>query len=148
MAQNQEITKIEFILKLEKNIIIQRFFNVKDFNPLASRSMDLYYCVKNICKEITDDLKIKNLEYMYESVDFYSDPAAVEDESEHKEEYFLMEIKLENDVFISRAFPAHVYHPKARYSVDIRPKVRKILAELTDVLSSTILEKTYLNYEL
>lgn len=148
MTQNQDITKFEFLLTLEKNIIIQRFFNVKDFNPLAKNSVDLYDCVKNICKEISDDLKIKNLECMYENVDFYSDPEVLAESTIHNEEYFLIEIKLLDDVFISRIFPAHVYHPKARYSVDIRPKVRKILAELTNVLSSDVLETTYLNYNL
>jgi hypothetical protein len=72
----------------------------------------------------------------------------VEDVGENNEEYFLLEIKLGDDVFIQRIFPAHVFHPKARYSVDIRPKVRKILSSLTDVLSADELEVTYLNYEL
>jgi len=148
MAQTQDATQFEFLLTLEKNIIIQRFFKVFNYNPLSKNSVDLYDCVRNICKEISDDLKIKNLEYMYENVDFYNDPDVLEEETTHKEEYFLIEIKLGNDVFISRIFPAHVYHPKARYSVDIRPKVRKILAELTDVLSSDVLETTYLQYDL
>ena len=34
-AQNQDLTKVEFLLTLENNIIIQRFFNVKAFNPDA-----------------------------------------------------------------------------------------------------------------
>ena len=148
MTQNQDITKFEFLLTLEKNIIIQRFFNVKDFNPLAKYSVDLYDCVTNICNEISKDLKLKNLECMCENVDFYSDSEVLAEATVHNEEHFLIEIKLLDDVFISRIFPAHVYHPKARYSVDIRPKVRKILAELTNVLSSDVLETTYLKYKL
>jgi hypothetical protein len=65
-----------------------------------------------------------------------------------KPEHFLLRIKLGDDVFISRIFPAHIYHPKARYAVDIRPKVRKILADLTNVLSSERLSTNYLQYEL
>ena len=141
--QNQDITKFEFILTLENNIIIQRFFNVKGYNPQSKKSMDLYESVKEICEEISYDLKMKSMEFMYENQDFFFDTEAVETETELKEEFFLLRIKLEDAVFISRIFPAHVYHPKARYSVDIRPKVRNILSDLTYVLSSDKLETTY-----
>jgi len=141
--QNQDITKFEFILTLENNIIIQRFFNVKGYNPQVKKSLDLYQSVKEICEEISYDLKMKSMEFMYENLEFFLDPEVVETETDIKEEYFLLRIKLEDAVFISRIFPAHVYHPKARYSVDIRPKVRPFLSELTYVLSSDKLETSY-----
>ncbi|MEY2910145.1 MAG: hypothetical protein RIT01_171, partial [Pseudomonadota bacterium] len=40
------------------------------------------------------------------------------------------------------------YHPKVRYAVDIRPKLRRILADLTEVLSYGNPETTYLQYQL
>ena len=135
--QNQEITKFEFLLTLEGNIIIQRFFNVKDYNPRARRSMDMHYSVKNICDEISEDLKMKSSDYMSENPNYFYGSDVLEDGDENKD-----------DVFISRIFPAHYYHPKARYSVDVRPKIRGILSELTNILSSDELETTYLNYEL
>lgn len=145
---NQEITKFEFLLTLEGNIIIQRFFNVKDYNPQSRRSMDLHYSVKNICDEISEDLKMKSSDYMSENPNYFYGSDVSEDNDENKEEHFLLEVKLNDDVFISRIFPAHYYHPKARYSVDVRPKIRGILSELTDILSSNELETTYLQYEL
>jgi hypothetical protein len=145
---NQDVTKFEFLLTLEGNFIIQRFFNVKGYNPQARRSLDLHYTVKNICDEIAEDLKIKSSDYMSENQNYFLSNENVEDNEAQKEEYFLLEVKLNDDVFISRIFPAHFYHPKARYAVDIRPKVRKILSELTDVLSAYELETTYLGYEL
>jgi len=51
-------------------------------------------------------------------------------------------------VFISRIFPAYYFHPKVRYTVDIRPNLKRILSDLTDILSSKELETTYLNYQL
>jgi glycine betaine/choline ABC-type transport system substrate-binding protein len=65
-----------------------------------------------------------------------------------EKEHFLLEIKLGDEVFIQRIFPAYYYHPKVRYTVDIRPKLKRILSDLTDILSSEELETTYLNYEL
>jgi hypothetical protein len=145
---NQDITKFEFILTLEKNIVIQRFFNVNDYNPEAKNSVDLYECVTSICKNIANDLKGKTLDYMNENPGYFTDQKNAEEAADNKEENFLLRIKLGDQVFISRIFPAHIYHPKARYAVDIRPKVRKILSDLTDILSSKKLNKTYLQYEL
>jgi hypothetical protein len=146
--QTQDITKFEFILTLEKNIVIQRFFNVNRYNPKTKNSIDLYECVTEICKEISSDLKAKTLDYMNENANYFTDAKNSEESTDNKEENFLLQIKLGNDVFISRIFPAHIYHPKARYAVDIRPKVRKILSDLTNVLSSERPTKTYLQYEI
>lgn len=146
--QTQDVTKLEFLLTLEKNIVIQRYFNVINFNPESKNSLDLYACVSNICAEIALDLKLKTLDYLNDNANYYFDLMDTEESVDSKEEYFLLKIKLLDDVFISRIFPAHIYHPKVRYAVDIRPKVRQILSDLTDVLSSTDLTKSYLEYEL
>jgi len=146
--QNQDITKFEFLLKLENNIVIQRFFNVIGHYPSSKTSMDLYECVTEICEEIATDLKDKTLEIMNINDDFVSPEQREEEIKNYKEENFILEIKQGDRVFISRIFPAHIYHPKVRYAVDIRPKVRKILGDLTNVLSQRELNKTYLEYEL
>ena len=51
--QNQDITKFEFLLTLEQNIVIQRFFNVTNYNPESKISFFLHECVKEICREIS-----------------------------------------------------------------------------------------------
>jgi hypothetical protein len=144
----QEQNKFEFLLTLDGNIICQRFFNVKDYNPDTRKSMNLHYEVKNICEEISEDLKIKSSEYLIENQGFFMNNDVVEDPKEMEEQYFLLQIKQGDDVFISRIFAAHYYHPKVRYAVDIRPKLRRILADLTEVLSVSDPETTYLQYEL
>lgn len=147
MSNQQDITKFEFLLSLENNIVCQRFFNVKDHVPEAKNSMDLYYYVKNICDEISEDLKYKTSDYLGDNQNYFLNSENVEDDSEEKKEHFLLEIKLNDDVFISRIFPAYVFHPKVRYTVDIRPKLKRILSDLTDILSAEELEMTYLNYQ-
>ena len=72
MSNEQSITKFEFILTLEKNIVCQRFFNVMEHTPKSRRSLDLYDYVKNICEEISNDLKIKTSDYMCENQNFSS----------------------------------------------------------------------------
>lgn len=148
MSNQQEITKFEFLLSLEGHIICQRFFNVKDHTEQSRRSLDLHYYVKNICEQISEDLKIKSSNYLCENQNFILNSEVVEDSKTAEKEEFLLEIKLGDDVFISRIFPAYYYHPKVRYTVDIRPKLKRILSDLTDILSSQELETSYLQYEL
>jgi hypothetical protein len=148
MSNNQEITKFEFLLTLEGNIICQRFFNVKNHNPKTRRSMELHEYVKEICNQISDDLKIKSSDFLCENHNFFHNNEIVEDEAEKKDEYFLVEIKVNDDVFIQRIFPAYYYHPKVRYTVDIRPRLKTILSDLTEILSYDSVETTYLQYEL
>ena len=145
---NQEPIKFEFILTLEKNIICQRFFNVRDYNPDSKDSLDIYYYVKNICDEISHDLKTKTLDYLHENRDYFYGFDDLANKEEEEKEHFLLKIKLGDDVFIQRIFPANVYHPTVRYTVDIRPNLKRYLSDLTTILSSEELEFTYLNYEL
>jgi hypothetical protein len=104
--------------------------------------------VKNICDDITHDLKIKSSNYLCENQNYILNFENVEDSKLAGKEEFLLEIKLGEDVFIQRIFPAFYFHPKVRYTVDIRPKLKRILSDLTDILSSEELETTYLQYEL
>jgi hypothetical protein len=144
----QEQNKFEFLLTLDNNIICQRFFNVHDYNPVSRRSMDLHYYVQDICTEISEDLKIKSSNYLVENQNYILNSTYVEDPKETEEQHFLLQVKQGNDVFIERIFLASVFHPKVRYSVDIRPKLRRILSDLTDIMSREDLETTYLQYEL
>jgi spore coat polysaccharide biosynthesis protein SpsF (cytidylyltransferase family) len=148
MTNQQELTKFEFLLTLENNIICQRYFNVKNHNSKAKRSLNIHDYVKNICEEISEDLKIKSSDYLCENQNFLLNSEDVEEVNDDKKEYFLLEIKQDDSVFIQRIFPAYYYHPKVRYTVDIRPRLKNILSNLTDILSSENLETTYLGYEL
>jgi len=147
--QNQDnITKFEFLLSLEGHIVCQRFFNVRDHVEQARRSMDLHYYIKNISEDFMEDLKIKSSNYLCENQNYILNLEVVDDTAILEKEHFLLEIKLGEDVFIQRQFPAYLYHPKARYTVDIRPRLKRILSDLTDILSSEELETSYLGYEL
>jgi len=146
--QQLDITKFEFLLSLDGNIICQRYFNVKDHVSQARRSMDLHYYIQNICDDISEDLKMKSSNYLCDNQNYFLSSEFVEDALEKDKEHFLLEIKIGEEVFIQRIFPAYWYHPKVRYTVDIRPNLKRILSDLTDILSSEDLETTYLQYEL
>jgi hypothetical protein len=91
---------------------------------------------------------MKTSDYLSDNQNYFLNSEVVEDENEKEKEHFLLEIKLGDDVFISRIFPAYYFHPKVRYTVDIRPNLKRFLSELTDILSSEDLETVYLQYQL
>jgi len=147
MRTNQDPTVFEFILTMGENIIIQRYFDVYNYNPRSKKSLNLYYWITDVCNEIQDILKIKNLEYMSDNYHYVTDSKEINIDNSIKEEYFKLDLKKNNEVFINRIFPAHVYHPKARYC-DLRPRIRRILYDVATVLSARDLDKKYLNYDL
>jgi hypothetical protein len=148
MNNNQDITKFEFLLSLGNNIVCQRYFNVKNYNPSSRNCMELYEYVKEICEDISHDLKIKTSDFLVENQHFFLSNDFVENETENEKEVFMMEIRLDEDVFIKRVFPANYYHPKIRYTVDIRPQLKQILSDLTKILSTKKVTTTYMGYDL
>ena len=145
---NNESTKVEFLLSLSGNIICQRFFNVKDFNHKAKRSLDISADVSNICEEISKDLKEKTLDFLSSNQNYFPVLDSGNTSEAEEEEYFLLELKLNDAVFIQRIFAAHVFPPKVRYSVDIRPKLRRILNDLSETLSYDDVTTNYMSYDL
>ena len=90
---NQDVTKFEFLLTLEGNIICQRFFNVREHNPQARRSMDIHDYVKEISDEIFDGLRIKTSDYLYENREYFYGLTNVEASDNDEKEHFLLEME-------------------------------------------------------
>ena len=134
--------KCEFLLKLEGNIVCQRFFSVRNFNEAATHSLDLHESVTYIVDDVINQLKLKTL-FILES-DYRESPI----ELEQKEEHFTITIKKGKNVIYIRNFRADLYPPKVRYTVDIRPQISSILRELTQTLSSKKVVTKYQDYSL
>jgi hypothetical protein len=144
--KKNETTKFEFLFTLGGNIICQRYFNVKGYNNQVRKSMDLYETLREISEDIQSDLRKKSIQFLFENEKFSANQP--EQVSGAAEEVFTMQIKIGDDVIIGRQFPASIYPPKVRYTVDIRPEIRNILALLTETLSLDEYETTYLETEL
>ena len=41
MKEQNDVVKLEFLLKLNENIVVQRYFNVRGYNPNARKSLEL-----------------------------------------------------------------------------------------------------------
>jgi hypothetical protein len=144
-----DVTKMEFLITLNENIVVQRFYNVKGYNPVARASMELYDYVKGLCTTLEHALEMKTVIYMLENQDeIFDDPNILETSNTDGPESFNLYIKIGDETICHRIFDAKLYPPKIRYTLDIRPQVKSILRDLTDIFSGKKFNTTYLNYQL
>ncbi len=149
MKETQDLTKMEFLIKLNDNIVVQRFFNVKGYNETARNSMELYEYMKMVSAYIEGYLKDKSLDYMNENANLImNDPSVMNTSKTDGPEWFYLFIKMGEQTICHRGFDAKVYPPKARYTVDIRPEIKTILKSLTDIFSGENFSTKYMNYQL
>ena len=147
--KEQTATKLEFLMKVNNNIIVQRLFNIKDYNPKAKGSTDLYNLIKDFKIDLERELKMKSATYMLDNMyEIMNNPSVLDTSYTDGPESFSVYIK-EGDVTIChREFDAKIYPPKIRYTVDVRPHLKNLLMSLTDIFSSKNLTYEYLGIPL
>jgi hypothetical protein len=149
MKEKLDATKLEFLVKLNDNIVIQRFFNVKNYNEQARQSLELHDTLTEISDYVENQLWLKSHEYMTENADMImNDPTVMDTSKTDAPEWFNVSVKIGEQTICQRGFDAKPYPPKARYTVDIRPEIKNILSMLTDIFSDENFSKTYMTYQL
>jgi len=147
--REQEITKIEFLLTLNDNIIVQRFFNVRGYNPIAKNSVDLYEYIKSLKEDLQYYLKMKTVSYMMDNMEsIMADPNIMETSFTEGPEIFNIFVKIGEQTICHRIFDGKMFPPKVRYTVDVRPFLKDVLRELTDIFSDDRLNYEYLEFDL
>ena len=147
--REQDSTKMEFLLKVNGNIIVQRFFNVRGYLPENNNSIELHEFMEYLIDDFKKSLRVKTATYMLDNqYEIYENPEIMETSITDGPEQFLMEIKNGEKMIYQRYIDAKVYPPKVRYTVDIRPKLKSILTSLTEILSSKKNNYNYLEYNL
>jgi hypothetical protein len=147
--KDQESVKLEFLMMVNDNIIVQRFFNVREFNNEGKNSLELYDLLREFKDDIQTQLSLKTVTYMTDNMyEIINNPAILDTSYIDGPEYFNIFIK-QNDVTIChRQVDAKVYPPKIRYTVDVRPHLKNLLMNLTDIFSSKNLTKKYMEVNL
>lgn len=139
-----ELNKFEFLLTFQDNIICQRYFPVKNYNPKAKNSLQVSDYMRYMCNYISEDLKNKNAEYMLENKSQFENNENIVEVKDTQ--YYLLQLKLNDITFNERIFPSNLYHPKIR--LDVRDYVKTFVSDLTTILSSKKPSTTFLNYKL
>jgi hypothetical protein len=147
--REQELTKMEFLLTLNENIIVQRFFNVKGYNPKAKNSVEIYEFMKEIKESLEYDLKMKTVIYMMDNKDLIAyDPKVMDTSFTEGPEVFNLYVRVGEQTICHRVFDGKRFPPKVRYTVDARPFLKDILRGLTDIFSDNRLTHEYLGFNL
>jgi hypothetical protein len=147
--KDQDSVKLEFLMMVNDNIIVQRFFNVREFNSEAKNSLELYELLREFKEDIHTQLSLKTVTYMMDNMyEIINNPTILDTSYTDGPEYFNIFIKQNDMTICHRQVDAKVYPPKIRYTVDVRPHLKKLLMELTDIFSSKNLTKKYLEVNL
>ena len=147
--KEQDAIKLEFLLTLNDIIIVQRFFNVKGYNHRVRNSWELYELMSGIQNQLQYSLKMKTTTYMLDNMDYIiQDPTIMNTSMTEGPENFNMYLKIDNETICHRQFNAKMYPPKVRYTVDVRPYLKSILRDLTDIFSERKLTFDYLGLPL
>jgi hypothetical protein len=147
--KEETLIKMEFLLTLNDNIVVQRFFNVRNFNSQAGRSYDLAYFMKQVEEDLVNDLKMKTVMYMMDNQEaIHLDQEILNTSNTDGPENFHMYVKMADEIIFHRIFDAKLYPPKVRYTVDVRPSLKNILKGLTDTFSTEDLSYEYMDYDL
>lgn len=147
--KEQESTKMEFLLTLNDNIVVQRFFNVRGYNPKAKNSIEFYDFIKTFSEQLQYYLKMKTVSYMLEHQEsIIYDPTIMETSFTDGPEDFNIFVKVGDQIICQRVLDAKLFPPKVRYTVDVRPFLKEVMRELTEIFSSKKLSYQYLNFDL
>jgi hypothetical protein len=131
-----DLTKMEFLIKLNDNVVIQRYFNVKDYSNSVRYGTEPYEYIKYLSEKLQYKLKMKTVVYMLDNYyDIEENPQILETSNTEGPEVFNIYVRLNEETICHTSFNAKVYPPKVRYTMDIRPEVKNILKELTDIFS-------------
>ena len=149
MKEQNDVTKVEFLMTLNNNFVVQRFFNVKGYNEKSKSSTELYDYIRSLASELQTKLRNKSVVYMLENrFQIEEDATILETSNTDGPETFNIILKVGNETICHRIIDAKVYPPKVRYTLDIRPSIKNILRELTDILSEKNLSYKMMNYSL
>ena len=149
MKEQNDVTKVEFLITLNDNFVVQRFFNVKGFNPKAKSSVELMSYMFDLRTDLQTKLRNKCVVYMLENrFQIEEDSNVLETSNTDGPEIFNIILRVGNETICHHIIDAKLYPPKVRYTLDVRPSIKNILRELTDIFSAKNLSYNYLNYSL
>jgi hypothetical protein len=147
--QNVDLTKLEFLMTVNDNFIVQRYFNVKDYNPKAKNSVELMDVLDGFVEQLKHHLKLKTVTYMTDNqYEISENPEVLETSFTDGPEVFNLYLKYNGNIMCHYTFDAKPYPPKVRYTVDIRPYLKGILSTLTEVFSTKNLTHKMMGYSL
>ncbi len=128
--------KFEFILRINENIVCQRYFNIRGYNNNAKNSLELRWELDDITQTIQSYLKGLSEDFLWANYNPFSNKnSVVNDNQKEGEDYFTFEIRVDGKIIIIERFTAMDFPPKVRYSVNIKSLIPSIISKIQRCLS-------------
>ena len=144
-----DVIKMEFLITLNDNIVIQRYFNVRGYNPMAKSSLNMSYYLKDFVNDFAYEQKMRSVVYLMENQEqIMEDPNVLETSNTTGPEIFNFYIKVGEQTICHRILNAKIFPPKIRYTVDIRQHAKNVLRGLTDIFSGEKFNTVWMDYNL
>lgn len=151
--------RFEFVLYINKHIICQRYFNIKDFNEDSLYSLEIKELMDRLVGMnngqfgtlglIPDHLRKKSVDYLWKFYNPYGPQAEpVYKNIFEKEDTYDFEIRVDKDVVAQNTFSGNFFPPQVRYQVDIKELIPNIINEIKDSLSKKNYTTEYADVEL
>ena len=141
--------KFEFLLKINNNIICQRYFSIDNYNYKVLKSNELKDLMDRLCGMnngsfgscgiIPSYLKDKSVDYLWDRYDPYSEVRKEDDSMEKNifknEDIFTFEIKVDKNIVGKSIFSGNYFPTMVRYQVNIKPIISEIIEEISESFS-------------
>jgi hypothetical protein len=126
----------EFTLYLNKNIVVQRFFNVIGFNKDIIETWDFKEVIDNNKEIIHEHLKNMSIDFMNKYSDYFWDnPSYDQNDSE---DFLTMVVKCDGNVIANRTWDARIYPASVRYKVNIKNLIFNLINPIQKCLSDDV----------
>lgn len=146
MNKKIEEQRFEFVLYINKNIICQRYFSIKDYNEKSLKSLELKELMDTLVGMnngqfgslglIPAHLKAKAVDYLWKNYNpYYPKKEDTPKNLFEKEDVFDFEIKVDKVTVAQSTFSGNFFPPQVRYQVDIKEIIPSIISEIKYTLS-------------
>jgi len=142
--------KFSLVLRTGEGIIIERFFNVRNFNPETIHSLDLTFTCDWIKDSILYHLKKESMKFMWSNYNEYAEPNLNNKVEIKQERKFYLELKYGRTLINIRELDVTLFPKETLENVFLKDEFPKYIQELNDVLAieNKQLTRKYLNQKL
>lgn len=124
----------EFVFKINDNIIVQRFFTVNSYNPVACSSLELKDAVDFCVDIIKEEMKSRTHDFMDEFKYYFEEDPTFD--SNTNDDKYSFQVRVNGKTIIENGWSATIYPAKIRYDVNIKRYISRIISLIQNALST------------
>lgn len=159
MRQNEAVKPFEFLFKINDNIICQRYFNIKNYNPKCRESLEMKDMIDEVMGMdnplnlgiLPEFFKKKCVESTWESYNPHQYQSRTKINSKNiydKEDIFKFEVLERKEVVASGMFNGSPFQSGVRFNIRINEHINEIINVITFYMSLDKYQDKYADIKL